>query len=119
MDTADNHAQLAYYEEIARFMWDDITGVDRTTFINALYAAMPAYRWLPNVTVFPRQNIIYARDQEAVYKAIHAKSSSNSHIYAAVIICGFDKKCIAREIKLLFGRFMSMAYSARKLPITS
>ena len=97
MDAADNHAQLAYYEEIARFMWDDITGVDRTTFINALYAAMPAYRWLPNVTVFPRQNIIYARDQEAVYNAIHAKSSSNSRIYAAVIICvrnlmrhGFD-----------------------------
>ena len=58
---------------------------------------MHAYRWLLNVTILPRQNIIYTREQEAVYNAIHAKSSSDSRIYVAVIICvrnlirhGFD-----------------------------
>jgi hypothetical protein len=36
MEAANNHAQLACYKEIARFMWDDIIGADRTMFIYAL-----------------------------------------------------------------------------------
>lgn len=134
-DAADNHGRLTCYHEIERFMWDDLTDWDRLAFINALYLKMPQYRMVPNIEKFPRQNVIFTLEQEQVYQLVHGKSNSDSRIYVAVIIAvrnlvrhgydcsvgpfrpGWDKNRIALEIKLLFGGFMSMAYTVSKLPI--
>ncbi|KAG0544041.1 hypothetical protein BDA96_02G240900 [Sorghum bicolor] len=135
VDAADNHAQLTCYMEIERFFWNDLTVSDRVAFINALYVAMPQYRWARDITEFPRQNVAFTTEQENVYTRIHSKANYDKRIYAAVIICvrnlvrhgydcsltknspGWDKNRIAREIKLLFGGFMSMAYTVSKLSI--
>lgn len=91
MDAADNHAQLACYHEIERFMWNDVTGSSRNAFLNALYAAMPQYRWVQNVLYFISSqrwntNINFTPEQIAVYRAVHAKSSPDKRIYVAIII---------------------------------